>query len=155
MRCIYCSGQKTEVKNSRKIARGTAIWRRRHCTTCEKTFTTRETSVGENLFVIKRNGSRQRFVYEKLFASIYHTIYNGKKRDSGDAAKTSKKVAETILRQLFAKNSTKNVSTKRIIELSYKELKKINRTLAIAYGKYSEYRFKTLTQSGFMVDVMR
>jgi hypothetical protein len=104
---------------------------------------------------MKRNGSRQRFIYEKLFASIYHIVYNGKKRDSGDATKTSKKVAEAVLKQVFVNNSTKNVSTKRIVELSYKELRKVNRALAIAYGKYSEYRFKTLIQSGFMVDITR
>jgi transcriptional repressor NrdR len=155
MRCIYCSGQKTKVKNSRKIAHGTITWRRRHCTTCEKTFTTRETSVGDNLFVVKRNGSRQRFTYEKLFASIYHIVYNGKKRDSGDATKTSKKVALAVLEQIFTNNTNKNISTKRIVELSYKELRKVSRALAIAYGKYSEYRFKTLVQSGFMVDITR
>jgi transcriptional repressor NrdR len=155
MRCIYCSGQKTKVTNSRSIAHGTIKWRRRRCMTCEKIFTTRETSVGDNLFVIKRNGSHQRFIYEKLFASIYHIVYNGKKRDSGDATKISKKISEAVLRQVFAGNSGKNVSTKRIVELSYKELRKISRALAIAYGKYSEYRFKTLIQSGFMVDITR
>lgn len=151
MRCLYCSERKTDVTNSRGIARGAITWRRRHCATCGKTFTTRETPIGDNLFVTKRNGSRQRFVYEKFFASIYNVVHAGKNRDSGDAAKIAKKVTQTVLEQIFMNIKSKNIPTRKIIELSYKELRKINRAFAFAYGTHSEYRSKSLTQMGLMV----
>ncbi len=151
MKCIYCQQSGTEVANSRSVARDTSIWRRRHCSSCGKTFTTRETSVGDNLFVIKRNGSRQRFVYEKFFASIYFVLHTGKKSDSGDSAKMAKEVTLAVLEQVFLNNKGKEVRTSKLIELTYKELRKINRSVAFAYGTYSEYRSKKLIQMGFMV----
>jgi transcriptional regulator NrdR family protein len=151
MKCIYCQQRGTAVTNSRAIAHDTIIWRRRHCDSCGKTFTTRETSVGDNLFVIKRNGSRERFVYEKFFASIYAVIRTGKNSDSGDSAKMAKEITHTVLEQVFKENRGKEVRTSKIIELSYKELRKISRSFAFAYGTYSEYRSKRLTQMGFMV----
>ncbi|MFZ3044057.1 MAG: hypothetical protein WA058_03040 [Minisyncoccia bacterium] len=150
MKCLYCPGRMTQVVNSRAVARGQMTWRRRRCTTCGKTFTTRETSIGDNLFVLKRNGSRQRFVYEKFFASIYYITHSGKGRDSGDAAKIAKGVADAVLKQVFKSGIDKNISTKKLIELTYLELRKVSRTFAFSYGTHSEYRSKTLTKLGFM-----
>jgi len=101
--------------------------------------------------VIKRNGSRQRFVYEKFFASMYNVIHAGKNRDSGNAAKIAKKVTQAVLEQIFMNTKGKNVPTRKIIELSYTELRKIHRASAFAYGTHSAYRSKSLTQIGLMV----
>lgn len=96
----------------------------------------------DNLFVLKRNGRRQRFVYEKLFVSIFSAINIGKKRDNGDNAKLSKKITEKIMKKLFSGATNKNVTSKAIIESVYAELKKINQAYADLYVSYSDYRLK-------------
>jgi len=151
MRCIYClKKQKTEVINSREIRRGYATWRRRACSACKRIFTTKESPVADNLFFIKRNGSRQRFVYEKLFASIFAVLNFGKKRDNGRDARLAKKIADRIVNQLFVRAEKKDISTQKVIELVYVDLKKINQAFANSYASYSEYRIKTLLQKGLM-----
>lgn len=125
-------------------------WRRRSCPRCARVFTTKESSVADNLFLVKRNGSRQRFVYEKLFASIFAILNSGKKRDSGDAALRAKKIARSVVATLFTSAEKKDVPTKKVIELVYKELKKAGQPYADAYAAYSEYRAKVLIQTGLM-----
>lgn len=102
------------------------------------------------MFVIKRNGSRQRFVYEKLFASIFVVLNARKNRDSGNDAKFAKKVTGKVVDRLFGVSENKEVSTKKIIELVYLELKKNKPTLADTYASYSDYRIKTMLALGLM-----
>lgn len=142
MKCIYCNHKKSDVINSRGIKNDSMVWRRRYCLGCKKIFTTKESAVADNLFVIKRNGIRQRFIYEKLFASIFRVINTGKNRDSGDDAKLAKKISELIVRKLFSISSNKTISSHTIIELVHKELKKNNSSFADMYIAYSDYRIK-------------
>lgn len=142
MKCLYCHKAGTDVVNSRVIKNGIGVWRRRCCIHCKKTFTTKETAIADNLFVLKRNGSRQRFIYEKLFASIFRVINTGKNRDSGDDAKLSKKIAEIIISKLYGYANEKDIESKKIIELVYSELKKINLSFGDMYIAYSDYRIK-------------
>ncbi len=150
MRCIYCAGKKTAVINSRAIGRGYMTWRRRSCPACVRVFTTKESPVADNLFLVKRNGSRQRFFYEKLFASVFTILNSGKRRDSGEAALRAKKLAGRVVEQLFRNAEKKDVTTKKVIELVYKELKRMGQAYADAYISYSEYRAKVLLQAGLI-----
>jgi len=140
MKCIYCNQEKSEVINSRGIKGNSMVWRRRSCLNCKKIFTTKESPIADNLFVLKRNGSRQRFIYEKIFTSIFKVINTGKNRDSGDDAKLAKKISEHVIEKLFSISNNRVVSSKSIIELVYKELKKINLSFADIYIAYSDYR---------------
>ena len=150
MKCIYCSQRKTSVANSREIKGGSMTWRRRYCSGCKKVFTTKESAMADNLFILKRNGSRQRFVYEKLFVSIFTVINSGKNRDNGDDAKLTKKISQKIMKKLFTASNNKNIASKTIIELVYAELKKINASYADRYISYSDYRLK-FAISGFIL----
>ena len=148
MKCIYCANRKTEVINSREIKVGTLTWRRRRCPNCTKIFTTKESGMADNLFVIKRNGSRQRFIYEKLFVSIFIVVNTGKNRDNGDDAKLAKKISARILKKLFTAAEDRDIKSKILIALAYDELKKIHRSYADRYIAYSDYRLK-VTFPGF------
>jgi len=144
MKCIYCANRKTEVINSRGIKGGTLTWRRRRCPNCAKIFTTKESGIADNLFVIKRNGSRQRFIYEKLFVSIFTVVNAGKYRDNGNDAKLAKKISARILKKLFAAAEGKDIKSKILIALAYDELKKVHRSYADRYITYSDYRLKVI-----------
>ena len=139
MKCIYCSAKVTSVSNSRKTQGGNIVWRRRYCEKCDSVFTTREGTFFDNLFVIKRNTKRQRFVYEKLFVSVFIALRFGKDKDNGDGAMQAKHIVYTSLDKLRAEK-IKEVSSKEIIRTVYKELSKKYPDAAISYALYSEYR---------------
>ena len=68
MKCPYCTNEDTKVVDSRQV--DSQIRRRRECEKCEKRFTTFERVESAELYVIKKNGSRQPFNSEKLRMSI-------------------------------------------------------------------------------------
>lgn len=144
MKCLYCAKRKTAVTNSREVKGGTVTWRRRTCLSCGKTFTTKESAVADNLFVIKRNGSRQRFVYEKLFASIFAALHTKKNSDNGDNAKRAKKLSAHVIEKVYGNSfGNKDVRTSALIILIYKELKKSGQLYADHYIYYSDFRLQT------------
>lgn len=143
MKCIYCTGKKTEVINSRPIAKKTTVWRRRSCISCGKTFTTKENALADNLFVVKRNGKRERFIYEKLFISIFMAIRTKRNTDNGSNAKLAKKISEELIEAiLHAPGQEKNITTSALIAATYLKLKKFGKLYADHYLYYSDFRLQ-------------
>jgi len=70
MRCPYCSGTDTHVKDSRPTGDNAAIRRRRACPDCGGRFTTFERVQLRELMVIKRSGKKVAFDRDKLHASV-------------------------------------------------------------------------------------
>ena len=70
MRCPYCSGETTQVKDSRPTEENQAIRRRRVCEDCGGRFTTFERVQLREILVIKRSGRRVPFDREKLSRSV-------------------------------------------------------------------------------------
>ncbi|MDX2156916.1 MAG: transcriptional regulator NrdR [Hyphomicrobiaceae bacterium] len=70
MRCPYCSGENTQVKDSRPTEESAAIRRRRVCPDCGGRFTTFERVQLRELTIIKRSGRRVPFDRDKLARSI-------------------------------------------------------------------------------------
>src|SRR5262245_10363619 len=70
MRCPYCSGETTQVKDSRPTDENQAIRRRRVCEDCGGRFTTFERVQLREIVVIKRSGRRVAFDREKLSRSV-------------------------------------------------------------------------------------
>lgn len=144
MKCIYCKQKGTEVRNSRLLNGLLGVWRRRYCPTCKMTFTTKEFGFADNLFVIKRNGKRQRFVYEKLLVSIFTSIDKGRDNDNGSGALIAKKITDSAIYKML-NLKTKDVSTKLVIEIVFTELVKINPYFGERYMYHSEYRTKVVS----------
>ena len=70
MRCPYCAGNDTQVKDSRPTEENAAIRRRRVCPDCGGRFTTFERVQLREMTVVKRSGKRAPFVREKLSRSV-------------------------------------------------------------------------------------
>ena len=66
MRCPYCGGSETQVKDSRPSEDGAAIRRRRVCPDCAGRFTTFERVQLREVVVLKRSGKRVPFDRDKL-----------------------------------------------------------------------------------------
>ena len=65
MRCPYCGGLDTQVKDSRPTEDASSIRRRRICPDCGGRFTTFERVQLRELMVVKRNGRRAPFDRDK------------------------------------------------------------------------------------------
>ncbi len=70
MRCPYCGGLDTQVKDSRPTEDSAAIRRRRSCPACGARFTTFERIQLRDLTVVKKNGQRSPFERDKLARSL-------------------------------------------------------------------------------------
>ena len=66
MRCPFCSFDDTKVIDSRLVAEGSQVRRRRECLSCAERFTTFESAELLMPRVIKTNGSREPFDEDKL-----------------------------------------------------------------------------------------
>lgn len=74
MRCPHCHGDELKVLESRDAGDGDAIRRRRECLKCHHRFTTYERFERPNLAVIKKEGERELFDRNKLFAAIHRSV---------------------------------------------------------------------------------
>jgi transcriptional repressor NrdR len=66
MHCPFCGTQDTKVIDSRLVADGASVRRRRECTECKERFTTFETAELIMPRVIKSDGTREPFNEDKL-----------------------------------------------------------------------------------------
>jgi transcriptional repressor NrdR len=71
MKCSQCQKADTKVIESRDVADGEAVRRRRACISCQYRFTTYERMERPQLIVIKNNGTRELFSRDKLLAGLY------------------------------------------------------------------------------------
>ncbi|MDP6375291.1 MAG: transcriptional regulator NrdR [Pseudomonadales bacterium] len=66
MHCPFCAADDTKVIDSRLVAEGDSVRRRRECQTCGERFTTFETAELVMPRIVKRDGKREPFNEEKL-----------------------------------------------------------------------------------------
>ena len=71
MKCNQCNSDDVKVIESRDVADGQAIRRRRCCANCGYRFTTYERLERPQLIVIKNDGTRELFNRSKLLAGLY------------------------------------------------------------------------------------
>lgn len=74
MHCPFCAENETKVVDSRLVAEGQQVRRRRECIHCHERFTTYEAAELLMPRVIKTDGSRQPFDEDKLRAGIHRAL---------------------------------------------------------------------------------
>ncbi|WOX04548.1 transcriptional regulator NrdR [Microbulbifer pacificus] len=74
MHCPFCSAEETKVVDSRLVADGDQVRRRRECLQCHERFTTFETAELLLPRVVKQNGQREPFNEDKLRAGIQRAV---------------------------------------------------------------------------------
>jgi transcriptional repressor NrdR len=132
MRCPYCGGLDTQVKDSRPSDDNAAIRRRRVCPACGGRFTTFERVQLRELTVVKHNGAREPFDRDKLMRSL--EIALRKRPVEADAVE---RMVNGIVRQLESAGDSE-VASDTIGELVMNGLKALD---TIAYVRFaSVYR---------------
>ena len=74
MFCPFCGADDTKVIDSRLVADGGQVRRRRECVSCRERFTTYEAAELVMPRVIKQNGSREPFDEDKLRAGVQRAL---------------------------------------------------------------------------------
>ena len=132
MLCPFCGHDDTQVKDSRPADDGSAIRRRRSCTSCGQRFTTIERVQLRELMVLKADGRRVPFDRDKLARSIRIAL---RKRPVQDDRQ--ERIVNGIVRQLEASGEN-DIPSKQLGELVMETLKEVD---AVAYVRFaSVYR---------------
>ena len=74
MHCPFCGNDDTRVIDSRLVADGNQVRRRRECAKCNERFTTFETAELVLPRIIKQDGRRQPFDEDKLRAGLLRAL---------------------------------------------------------------------------------
>jgi len=70
MRCPFCTHPEDRVVDSRELAEGSQVRRRRECAQCLRRFTTYERIEEAPALVVKRDGRREPFDRAKIMAGL-------------------------------------------------------------------------------------
>lgn len=130
MNCPYCFHKELKVTDKRESLEG--IRRRRECLKCGKRFTTYEKAVKEDLFVIKKDGRREKFEREKLERGI------NKAFEKRPVAKEKIDRMINEIEEQIRKRGKKEIKTTEIGEMIMKKIKKIDNVAYIRFA--SVYR---------------
>ena len=132
MHCPFCGDSETKVIDSRLVADGDQVRRRRECQRCGERFTTFETAELVLPRVIKNNGSRQPFDEDKLRSGLLRAL---EKRPVD--LETIESTINRIKHKLRA-TGEREVKTRDIGELVMDELRELD---DVAYVRFaSVYR---------------
>lgn len=74
MHCPFCAAEDTKVIDSRLVAEGDQVRRRRECLSCAERFTTYEVAELVMPRVVKQNGNREPFDEAKLRAGFTRAL---------------------------------------------------------------------------------
>ena len=132
MKCNQCQCDDIKVIESRDVADGQAIRRRRQCVGCGYRFTTYERLERPQLIVIKNDKTRQLFNRPKLLAGLYRAC-----EKTPVTGMQLEKVVDTIEQELYDCGD-QEVRSSRIGELVMDQLASLNE---VAYVRFaSVYR---------------
>ena len=129
MDCPFCSGN-TRVTNKRESPEG--VRRRRECLKCKKRFTTYEKIGRGDLYVVKKDGRRERFSRQKLEMGIGRA-FEKRPVKKEDIEKMINEIEEGLM-----KHGKKEVKSSAIGEMIMKKMKRLDHVAYIRFA--SGYR---------------
>ena len=141
MHCPFCTAQETKVIDSRLVAEGHQVRRRRECTVCHERFTTFEIAELVMPRVVKRDGSREPFNEDKMRAGLQRAL---EKRPV-----STEEIEQCIVRLKSSLRATgeREVASEFVGELIMNALKELDK---VAYVRFaSVYRsFEDIREFG-------
>jgi transcriptional repressor NrdR len=132
MHCPFCSANDTKVIDSRLVANGHQVRRRRECLACHERFTTFETAELVMPRVIKSNGNREQFDESKMVNGMLRALE--KRPVSADAIELSISAIKSRLRAA----GEREVPSELIGNLVMEQLKELDKVAYIRFA--SVYR---------------
>ncbi|NOG30677.1 transcriptional regulator NrdR [Halomonas sp. TBZ9] len=132
MHCPFCGAHDTRVTDSRLVADGDQVRRRRQCAACHERFTTYETAELIMPRVVKSDGSREMFDERKLRAGMLRALE--KRPVSAEATEA----AIERIRQVLRARGDREINALDIGEFVMQALKTLDQVAYIRFA--SVYR---------------
>ncbi len=130
MNCPFCGDTKSKVTNKREAAEGTR--RRRECLKCSKRFTTYEKVATIDIFVIKKDNSREKFDIDKIKKGL-DKAFEKRPVSKDKIEKLAQEIEEKIRR-----TGKKEIKSVKIGEIMMRKIKRLDK---VAYVRFaSVYR---------------
>ena len=141
MFCPFCAATETKVIDSRLVAEGHQVRRRRQCLACSERFTTFETAELVMPRVIKSNGNREPFNEDKMVGGLQRALE--KRPVSADSVDVSISLIKSQLRA----TGEREVPSEMIGNLVMDQLKELDKVAYIRFA--SVYRsFEDIREFG-------
>ena len=140
MKCSQCQQDDTKVIESRDVAEGEAVRRRRMCINCHYRFTTYERIERPQLVVIKNNGTRELFNREKLLSGLYRAC-----EKTPVTSLQLERLVSDIEQELYACGEP-DIRSARIGELVMERLAALNE---VAYVRFASVYRRFTNIAGF------
>lgn len=144
MKCNQCQNDDIKVIESRDVADGQAIRRRRMCNNCGNRFTTYERIERPQIIIIKNDGTRQMYNRAKLLAGLYRAC-----EKTSVTTLELEKVVDGIEQEIYACGE-QEVPSAKIGEYVMDHLARLNE---VAYVRFASVyrRFKDI--AGFEAEL--
>lgn len=148
MHCPFCHAEDTKVIDSRLVAEGAQVRRRRECLDCHERFTTFESAELVMPVVIKRDGRRKPFSIDNLRLGMLRALE--KRPVSRDAVEESL----IAIAQEIRRSGEREIDSQFIGELVMKELFRLDH---VAYVRFASVykRFKDVSDFRQTIDEMK
>ncbi|KTD70409.1 MULTISPECIES: transcriptional regulator NrdR [Legionella] len=147
MFCPFCHAEETKVVDSRLVADGAQVRRRRECLICHERFTTFETAELIMPLVVKRDSRREAFNIDNLRSGMLRALE--KRPVSVDALEAS----VIAITQEIRRRGEREIDSQIIGELVMKELYSLDH---VAYVRFASVykRFKDVSDFRQTIDQM-
>ena len=144
MHCPFCGADDTKVIDSRLVAEGDSVRRRRECQTCGERYTTFETAELVMPRIVKSNGIREPFDENKLRRGMQRAL---EKRPVGIEA-----IDSSLNRIMHELRSTgeRELPSRRVGEAVMRELRKMD---GVAYVRFASVYRKFEDIDAFMTEL--
>ncbi|MBI5035981.1 transcriptional repressor NrdR [Candidatus Micrarchaeota archaeon] len=144
MKCPFCGHPETKVLDSRDAEDLELTRRRRECEKCEKRFTTYERVELGDLFVVKKDGRKEKFSREKVLGGI--------KKACVKLPVTEEQIEELVdkLEYDLRHKGLTEVPSQKIGEMVLKRLKKLDE---IAYIRFASVYRSFTDMDSFVAEV--
>ncbi|CEK11343.1 transcriptional regulator NrdR [Legionella hackeliae] len=148
MHCPFCHAEDTKVVDSRLVAEGAQVRRRRQCLICHERFTTFETAELIMPSIIKRDGRREPFNIQNLRAGMLRALE--KRPVSVDALEE----AIVTIMQEIRRGGEREIDSREVGELVMKQLYRLDH---VAYVRFASVykRFKDVSDFRQAIDEMK
>ena len=139
MHCPFCSTDETKVIDSRLVADGGQIRRRRECLRCKERFTTYEVAELVMPRIIKQNGSREPFNEEKLRGGFQRAL----EKRPVSVEDVEKQI--TLIKHQLRATGEREVCSRKLGDMVMDALKMIDQ---VAYVRFASVyrRFQDLSE---------
>lgn len=132
MYCPFCKAQDTKVIDSRLVAEGEQVRRRRECNLCGERFTTYEGAELVMPRIIKQNGNREPFDEAKLRAGLQRAL------EKRPVSVEEVEAAVARVKQALRATGERELPSRRVGEAVMDELRELDQ---VAYVRFaSVYR---------------